>query len=165
MLVRSHFGSRSFGSRSPVDFHYGPLDESPVADIMFQLVRAARVLPQSAALRGAAGCRLLSTPALSQQQKALETKQPLLAAPQAGLGAPLSKRNAGVSVLGCAIAMVAVGGCAQGIGQLFAALVVGMARNPSMKEDLFTYTLIGMGFLEFLAIVVILIAGLLLYSE
>merc|ERR1719254_194462 len=72
---------------------------------------------------------------------------------------PLGKRNAGVSVLGCAIAMVAVGGCAQGIGQLFAALVVGMARNPSMKEDLFTYTLIGMGFLEFLAIVVILIAG------
>merc|ERR1712039_229511 len=82
-----------------------------------------------------------------------------------GLGAPLGKRHAGVSVLGCAIAMVAVGGCAQGIGQLFAALVVGMARNPSMKEDLFTYTLIGMGFLEFLAIVVILIAGLLLYSE
>jgi len=82
-----------------------------------------------------------------------------------GLGAPLGQRHAGVSVLGCAIAMVAVGGCAQGIGQLFAALVVGMARNPSMKEDLFTYTLIGMGFLEFLAIVVILIAGLLLYSE
>merc|ERR1712151_1267576 len=77
----------------------------------------------------------------------------------------IGKRNAGVSVLGCATAMVAVGGCAQGIGQLFAALVVGMARNPSMKEDLFTYTLIGMGFLEFLAIVVILIAGLLLYSE
>merc|ERR1711948_160124 len=84
---------------------------------------------------------------------------------QKGLGAPIGVRHAGVSVLGCAIAMVAVGGCAQGIGQLFAALVVGMARNPSMKEDLFTYTLIGMGFLEFLAIVVILIAGLLLYTE
>merc|ERR1712203_725286 len=82
-----------------------------------------------------------------------------------GLCDSIGKRNAGVSVLGCAIAMVAVGGCAQGIGQLFAALVVGVARNPSMKEDLFTYTLIGMGFLEFLAIVVILIAGLLLYSE
>mmetsp|Transcript_8601 Transcript_8601/g.21690 ORF Transcript_8601/g.21690 Transcript_8601/m.21690 type:complete len:138 (+) Transcript_8601:67-480(+) len=78
------------------------------------------------------------------------------------IGAP---RYAGVSVLGCAIAMVAVGGCAQGIGQLFAALVMGIARNPSMKEDLFTYTLIGMGFLEFLAIVVILISFMLLYSE
>merc|ERR1712230_88517 len=129
---------------------------------MGQLVRAARVLPQSVALRSVAGCRLLST-AVVQSPKTADMKQPL--AQEVGLGAPLAKRNAGVSVLGCAIAMVAVGGCAQGIGQLFAALVVGMARNPSMKEDLFTYTLIGMGFLEFLAIVVILIAGLLLYSE
>eukprot|EP00929_Paragymnodinium_shiwhaense_P039837 TRINITY_DN2086_c0_g2_i1.p1 TRINITY_DN2086_c0_g2~~TRINITY_DN2086_c0_g2_i1.p1 ORF type:complete len:131 (-),score=35.90 TRINITY_DN2086_c0_g2_i1:120-512(-) len=130
---------------------------------MFQLVRASRIAPQ-AALRNlapaASSLRLLATPALQQHDAATKT-----AAALPGLGAPLTKRNAGVSVLGCAIAMVAVGGCAQGIGQLFAALVVGMARNPSMKEDLFTYTLIGMGFLEFLAIVVILIAGLLLYSE
>jgi F-type H+-transporting ATPase subunit c len=74
-------------------------------------------------------------------------------------------RHAGVATLGCAIAMVAVGGCAQGMGQLFAALVVGIARNPSMKEDLFTYTLIGLGFVEFFAIVVILFALMLLYSE
>jgi len=128
---------------------------------MFQLVRASRLLPKAPA---AAACRMLSTPA-APQQTVLVTQKAALPALAVGLGAPLSKRNAGVSVLGCAIAMVAVGGCAQGIGQLFAALVVGMARNPSMKEDLFTYTLIGMGFLEFLAIVVILIAGLLLYSE
>merc|ERR1719282_1223241 len=108
---------------------------------------------------------MLTTPAVSHQQTAKPAQSSLAKFAPAGLGQPLDKRNAGVSVLGCAIAMVAVGGCAQGIGQLFAALVVGMARNPSMKEDLFTYTLIGMGFLEFLAIVVILIAGLLLYSE
>merc|ERR1712062_690009 len=109
-----------------------------------------------------------ATPSMQQSKPVVHTaSQPARKAPTtlAGLGEPLNKRHAGVSVLGCAIAMVAVGGCAQGIGQLFAALVVGMARNPSMKEDLFTYTLIGMGFLEFLAIVVILIAGLLLYSE
>eukprot|EP00931_Biecheleriopsis_adriatica_P001008 TRINITY_DN1011_c1_g3_i1.p3 TRINITY_DN1011_c1_g3~~TRINITY_DN1011_c1_g3_i1.p3 ORF type:complete len:131 (-),score=33.14 TRINITY_DN1011_c1_g3_i1:115-507(-) len=122
-------------------------------------LRAASRMPQPAA--AAASALRLSAPAMVTQQPA-PVQSPLIAA---GLGAPLAKRNAGVSVLGCAIAMVAVGGCAQGIGQLFAALVVGMARNPSMKEDLFTYTLIGMGFLEFLAIVVILIAGLLLYSE
>jgi len=101
----------------------------------------------------AAPQKVVETTAVPSKQKALLNP------------AALQTRNAGVSVLGCAIAMVAVGGCAQGIGQLFAALVVGIARNPSMKEDLFTYTLIGMGFLEFLAIVVILIAGLLLYSE
>merc|ERR1712118_571465 len=77
----------------------------------------------------------------------------------------LGVRNSGTSVLGCAICMVAVGGCASGIGQLFAALVVGIARNPPMKEDLFTYLLIGMGFLEFLIIIVVLIAFMLLYSE
>ena len=58
-----------------------------------------------------------------------------------------------------------VGGCAQGIGNLFAAMVMGLARNPSMKEDLFTYTLIGMAFLELLAMGVIIIALMLLYSE
>merc|ERR1712093_330937 len=113
-------------------------------------------------------CRTLATPALrvvSTPAAEKVTSKSQMPALTTGLGEPLTKRNAGVSVLGCAITMVAVGGCAQGIGQLFAALVVGMARNPSMKEDLFTYTLIGMGFLEFLAIVVILIAGLLLYSE
>eukprot|EP00933_Yihiella_yeosuensis_P066109 TRINITY_DN701_c0_g1_i1.p1 TRINITY_DN701_c0_g1~~TRINITY_DN701_c0_g1_i1.p1 ORF type:complete len:124 (-),score=30.61 TRINITY_DN701_c0_g1_i1:283-654(-) len=121
------------------------------------LARAIRLAPT-------ASCRLFATPAASPVLTVKASEKASLGAPM-GLGAPLNKRNAGVSVLGCAIAMVAVGGCAQGIGQLFAALVVGMARNPSMKEDLFTYTLIGMGFLEFLAIVVILIAGLLLYSE
>merc|ERR1712086_109271 len=122
----------------------------------FQLARAARLLPQSAIRTAPVAVRALATP-VAQTQTSQKTA-PI------GLGAPLTKRNAGVSVLGCAIAMVAVGGCAQGIGQLFGCLVVGMARNPSMREDLFTYTLIGMGFLELLAIIVILIAGMLLYS-
>mmetsp|Transcript_133391 Transcript_133391/g.316223 ORF Transcript_133391/g.316223 Transcript_133391/m.316223 type:complete len:131 (-) Transcript_133391:95-487(-) len=130
---------------------------------MALLKQAVRSVSQVSALRAVAPGASVLTRAIAP---AAEVSQSRVAAPLAlGLGEPMAKRHAGVSVLGCAIAMVAVGGCAQGIGQLFAALVVGMARNPSMKEDLFTYTLIGMGFLEFLAIVVILIAGLLLYSE
>eukprot|EP00440_Ansanella_granifera_P062069 gb/GFBE01067292.1/.p1 GENE.gb/GFBE01067292.1/~~gb/GFBE01067292.1/.p1 ORF type:complete len:132 (+),score=28.97 gb/GFBE01067292.1/:1-396(+) len=129
------------------------------------LTRAIRLAPQ-AQRSLASSTRLFASPALARPVESEARRAPVMTnISEVGLGAPLGKRNAGVSVLGCAIAMVAVGGCAQGIGQLFAALVVGMARNPSMKEDLFTYTLIGMGFLEFLAIVVILIAGLLLYSE
>ncbi|CAK8990368.1 unnamed protein product [Durusdinium trenchii] len=131
---------------------------------MALLRQAVRSVAQVSAVRAAAPGASILCRAVPSADVTLSgaTVAPLASV---GLGAPLSKRHAGVSVLGCAIAMVAVGGCAQGIGQLFAALVVGMARNPSMKEDLFTYTLIGMGFLEFLAIVVILIAGLLLYSE
>mmetsp|Transcript_89014 Transcript_89014/g.256646 ORF Transcript_89014/g.256646 Transcript_89014/m.256646 type:complete len:140 (-) Transcript_89014:73-492(-) len=133
-------------------------------------IAAARMVPSAVApfraplVAAASVCRSFVAPAL-QPRSAEGKPTAAIMGRVGGLGAPSATRNAGVSVLGCAIAMVAVGGCAQGIGQLFAALVVGMARNPSMKEDLFTYTLIGMGFLEFLAIVVILIAGLLLYSE
>merc|ERR1712087_1003658 len=98
----------------------------------------------SAALRSVtASAPTAATPTASLSAVVPQTQSKVSAwTSPVGLGAPLAKRHAGVSVLGCAIAMVAVGGCAQGIGQLFAALVVGMARNPSMKEDLFTYTLI-----------------------
>eukprot|EP00419_Tripos_fusus_P030172 CAMPEP_0172706020 /NCGR_PEP_ID=MMETSP1074-20121228/45743_1 /TAXON_ID=2916 /ORGANISM="Ceratium fusus, Strain PA161109" /LENGTH=98 /DNA_ID=CAMNT_0013528519 /DNA_START=1 /DNA_END=293 /DNA_ORIENTATION=- len=98
---------------------------------MFGLVKAARLLPQCAMRMEVVlgqSCRSL-TSVTGCQRKSVEPARtntnagtPLENA--MGLGAPLSKRNAGVSVLGCAIAMVAVGGCAQGIGQLFAALVV-----------------------------------------
>eukprot|EP00411_Alexandrium_monilatum_P032481 CAMPEP_0175354540 /NCGR_PEP_ID=MMETSP0095-20121207/13008_1 /TAXON_ID=311494 /ORGANISM="Alexandrium monilatum, Strain CCMP3105" /LENGTH=115 /DNA_ID=CAMNT_0016652187 /DNA_START=76 /DNA_END=420 /DNA_ORIENTATION=+ len=113
---------------------------------LLRAAHAVRLLPAparlGAALPAATG-RCFSAPALAPRAVPAERR---VAPATTGLGEPLGKRHAGVSVLGCAIAMVAVGGCAQGIGQLFAALVVGMARNPSMKEDLFTYTLIGMGF-------------------
>ncbi|KAL8434682.1 hypothetical protein ACSSS7_002999 [Eimeria intestinalis] len=74
------------------------------------------------------------------------------------------RHEAGVAALSAAIALVSVGGVAQGIGSLFAALVSGTARNPSIKEDLFTYTLIGMGFLEFLGIICVMMSAVLLYS-
>lgn len=74
------------------------------------------------------------------------------------------RHDGGVATLGAAVALMSVGGVAQGIGALFAALVSGTARNPSIKEDLFTYTLIGMGFLEFLGIICVLMSAVLLYS-
>ena len=70
-----------------------------------------------------------------------------------------------VSIVGYTITMAAVGGCAPSIDQLSADLVVGITRNHSMKRDMFTYTLIGMDFLELLAIAAILIAAMLLRSE
>eukprot|EP00922_Rhytidocystis_sp_ex-Travisia-forbesii_P057465 GHVS01085108.1.p1 GENE.GHVS01085108.1~~GHVS01085108.1.p1 ORF type:complete len:189 (+),score=21.87 GHVS01085108.1:105-671(+) len=75
-----------------------------------------------------------------------------------------ARYEAGVATLAAAIALIPVGGVAQGIGALFASLVSGTARNPSIKEDLFTYTLIGMGFLEFLGIICVLVSFVLLYS-
>ncbi|SBS80324.1 ATP synthase lipid-binding protein, mitochondrial precursor, putative [Plasmodium ovale curtisi] len=62
------------------------------------------------------------------------------------------RHDSGIASLSAAIALMSVGGVAQGIGNLFSALVLGTSRNPSIKDELFTYTLIGMGFLEFLVV-------------
>lgn len=74
------------------------------------------------------------------------------------------RHEAGLATLGAALALVSVGGVAQGIGSLFAALVSGTSRNPSIKDELFTYTLIGMGFLEFLGIICIVLSVMFFYS-
>lgn len=74
------------------------------------------------------------------------------------------RHDSGIASLSAAIALISVGGVAQGIGSLFSALVLGTSRNPSIKDELFTYTLIGMGFLEFLGIICVLMSAVLLYS-
>jgi len=74
-------------------------------------------------------------------------------------------RHAGASALACGIATVALGGVAQGIGSVFAAMVVGLARNPAIKDDLFAYTMIGFGMVELVMFVVIGLAMMLLLSE
>eukprot|EP00392_Amoebophrya_sp_AT5.2_P001025 g1027.t1 len=76
-----------------------------------------------------------------------------------------SVRHAGASTLACGIATVALGGVAQGVGSVFAALVVGTARNPAIKDDLFAYTMIGFGSVELMMFIVIGLAVMLLVSE
>jgi len=76
-----------------------------------------------------------------------------------------SIRHAGASALACGIATVALGGVAQGVGSVFAALVVGTARNPAIKDDLFAYTMIGFGMVELIMFIVVIFAVMLLMSE
>lgn len=76
-----------------------------------------------------------------------------------------SVRHAGASALACGIATVALGGVAQGIGSVFAALVVGTARNPAIKDDLFAYTMIGFGMVELIMFIVIMFSLMLNFSE
>lgn len=130
---------------------------------MLSLIRTARVTPAIAAARNMA--TMGQTPAAMSSPILMNMNNQDNVCRANPLQTTMATRNAGVATLGCAIALVAVGGCASGMGTLFAGLVVGVARNPSMKEELFTYTLIGMGFLELLALVTILFAVVLLYSE
>lgn len=74
-------------------------------------------------------------------------------------------RHAGASLIAAGAATVALGGVAQGIGSVFAALVVGTARNPAIKDDLFGYTMIGFGMVELVMFIVIGLAAVLMTSD
>merc|ERR1719148_435092 len=116
------------------------------------MIRAARLLP--------AACRAPISPVLGAGCAPLGEKL----AP-VGLGAQMVTRNAGVGVLSAGIAVNGVGLCALGLGILFHGLVSGIARNPALKEDLMVYAMIGVGMVEFFAIVILLLSGLLLYTK
>ena len=50
-----------------------------------------------------------------------------------------------------------------GIGTVFGALILGVARNPMMKDQLFSYAILGFAFSEATGLFALMIAFLLLY--
>ena len=91
--------------------------------------------------------------------------KPTTVTPLSAMGCLTQKRGAGVGVLSAGIAINGVGLSALGLGILFHGLVSGVARNPALKEDLMVYAMIGVGMVEFFAIVILMFSGLLLYTE
>jgi F-type H+-transporting ATPase subunit c len=67
-------------------------------------------------------------------------------------------------VIGAGIATIGVAGSGAGIGTVFAGLITGYARNPSLKQQLFTYAIMGFALSEAIALFALMIAFLLLYA-
>jgi len=51
----------------------------------------------------------------------------------------------------------------RGIGVVFGALILGVARNPSLKNQLFSYSILGFAFSEATALFALMMSLLLLY--
>ena len=51
-------------------------------------------------------------------------------------------------IIGTGIATVGLAGAGVGIGIVFGALILGVARNPSLKSQLFAYAILGFAFSE-----------------
>jgi F-type H+-transporting ATPase subunit c len=67
-------------------------------------------------------------------------------------------------LIGAGLATIGVAGSGAGIGTVFGALVVGYARNPSLKQQLFTYAILGLVLSEAIALFALMIAFLILFS-
>ena len=54
-------------------------------------------------------------------------------------------------------------GTGMGIGVVFGALILGVARNPSLRPQLFAYAILGFAFSEATGLFALMMAFLLLY--
>lgn len=61
----------------------------------------------------------------------------------------------------CTIALAGVGG---GIGTVFSALIISVARNPNLMKQLFAYAILGFAFTEAVALFALMMAFLILFT-
>jgi F-type H+-transporting ATPase subunit c len=62
--------------------------------------------------------------------------------------------------LGMGQAAIGLGGAGIGIGLVFAALLSGVARNPSMRGQLFAYAILGFAFVEAIGLFDLMVSSL-----
>ncbi|XP_013388261.1 ATP synthase lipid-binding protein, mitochondrial [Lingula anatina] len=66
--------------------------------------------------------------------------------------------------IGAGAATVGAAGSGAGIGSVFGSLVIGYARNPSLKQQLFSYAILGFAMSEAMGLFCLMMAFLLLYA-
>jgi len=67
-------------------------------------------------------------------------------------------------LIGAGLATIGLVGAGVGVGSIFAALVTAMARNPSLKQQLFGFAILGFAVTEALALFALMMAFLILYA-
>merc|ERR1712045_1002366 len=66
--------------------------------------------------------------------------------------------------IGAGAATVGVAGSGAGIGTVFGSLFIGYARNPSLKQQLFSYAILGFALSEAMGLFCLMVAFLLLFA-
>ncbi|KAK5138602.1 ATPase complex subunit 9 [Meristemomyces frigidus] len=65
---------------------------------------------------------------------------------------------------GAGLATIGLAGAGIGIGTVFGALITGVARNPSLRGQLFSYAVLGFAFAEATGLFALMMAFLILYA-
>ena len=67
-------------------------------------------------------------------------------------------------IIGTGLATTGLIGAGVGIGIVFGALILGVARNPSLRGQLFSYAILGFALSEAIALFGLMMAFLILFS-
>jgi len=66
--------------------------------------------------------------------------------------------------VGAGLATIGLAGAGVGIGTVFGALVIGVSRNPSLKDELFKLATLGFALTEAIALFSLMMAFLILFA-
>ena len=66
--------------------------------------------------------------------------------------------------IGAGLASIGLAGAGVGIGTVFGALVIGISRNPSLKDELFKTAILGFALTEAIALFALMMAYLILFA-
>ncbi|KAF4092813.1 hypothetical protein AMELA_G00025430 [Ameiurus melas] len=135
----------------------------------------AKLVTVSSVLRG--GSRVLARPvsvSIFNRPEANKTEQAaLLPVKEASfLNMSRSFQTSAVSrdidtaakFIGAGAATVGVAGSGAGIGTVFGSLIIGYARNPSLKQQLFSYAILGFALSEAMGLFCLMVAFLILFA-
>jgi len=67
-------------------------------------------------------------------------------------------------LIGAGLASIALAGVGVGIGNIFASLLIAVARNPIEKDELFRYAILGFALTEAIALFALRVAFLILFT-
>ena len=70
----------------------------------------------------------------------------------------------GLKYLGAGLAVIGVIGAGIGIGNVFAAFITAVGRNPAARNEVFTMTMLGFALVEAIALFALVIALVILFS-
>ncbi|XP_019874031.2 ATP synthase lipid-binding protein, mitochondrial [Aethina tumida] len=109
--------------------------------------------------------------AVTQSQPLVQTvqqqqqKPALLPAIRSFQTSPVTRDiDSAAKFIGAGAATVGVAGSGAGIGTVFGSLIIGYARNPSLKQQLFSYAILGFALSEAMGLFCLMMAFLLLFA-
>jgi len=71
---------------------------------------------------------------------------------------------AGLKMVGGGLSTIALGGACIGAGIVFGQLIAGVARNPSLRPQLFTLAILGFSLVEAVSLFALMISFLILFA-
>jgi len=69
----------------------------------------------------------------------------------------------GFNLIGAGLATIGLAGEGVGIGVVFGSFILAFSRNPSLRRDLFVYTLLGFALTEAIALFALMMAFIILF--